>query len=167
MPIYKNMNKEQEQDLNWYIQKLLDLLGEGSTGELLVPDATARFNLDWKAGDVQIGPNVLITADGGFAIPYVNRTGHASVKGEVVQSSSTADREVTLVASDGVNPIGVVYTAGIAEGSNIWVVTSGRVEVKYDANGAIKGGWVETSDLTAGRAAVSYTHLTLPTILLV
>ena len=140
-----------EQDLNWYIQKMLDILGGGSTGELLVPD-TASLKFKWQSGDIPIGDNVLITADGGFAIPYINRTGHSSVRGEVVQLSSTADREVNLEDSGGINPMGIIYNAGIAEGSNVWVVTSGRVEVWFDASGAIKGGWVETSNLTAGRA---------------
>ena len=136
----------------WYTQKLLDELGKGSVGNILTPDSAELFNFKWNTGDIQIGDNLLITSIGGIAINLFNRTGHSSVKGEVVQSSDTTDLEVTLEASGGVDPMGIIYNAGIAEGSNVWVVVAGIAQVFYDANGAINGGWVEASELTSGRA---------------
>jgi len=136
----------------WYPQKLLDELGSGFTGETLTPDANSLFKFKWDSGDMQIGDNLLITSVGGIAIKLINRTGHSSVKGEIVESSGTVDFEVTLESAGGVDPVGAIYNAGIAEGSDVWVACAGIVEVLYDANGAINGGWVETSDLTAGRA---------------
>ena len=136
----------------WYVQKLLDELGNGSIGNILTPDTAELFKFKWNTGDIQIGDNALITSIGGFAISLINRTGHNSVKGEVVESSSTVDLEVNLESIGGVDPIGVIYNAGISEGSSIWVVVAGIVEVFYDANGAINNGWVETSNATAGRA---------------
>lgn len=136
----------------FYPQKLIDELGNGSTGDTLMPDPTALFKFAWGTGDMQIGDNLLITSIGGIAIKLINRTGHSSVKGEIVESSGTTDLEVTLLPSGAVDPIGAIYNAGIAEGSNVWVVVAGIVQVLYDANGAINGGWVETSNATAGRA---------------
>ena len=136
----------------WYPQKLVDELGSGSIGNILTPNASSLFKFEWNTGDVQIGPNLLITTIGGIAIKAINRTGHSSVKGELVESSSTANGEVTLNPSGGVECIGTIYNAGIAEGSDVWVGCLGIVEVLYDVNGAINGGWVETSNVTNGRA---------------
>ncbi len=136
----------------WYIQKLLDELGNGSTGNILTPDAAGLFKFSWETDDVQIGGNLLITSIGGIAIKAVNRTGHTSVKGELVESSPTVAGEVTLEPANGVDCIGAIYNAGIAEGSDVWVGCIGIVEVLYDANGAVNGGWVETSNATNGRA---------------
>ena len=136
----------------FYTQKLLDELGNGSVGNILTPDAAATFKFDWNTGDVQIGDNLLVTSIGGLAVNLINRTGHVSVKGELVECSSTVDEEVTLEASSGIDTMGIIYNAGISEGSRVWVVTNGIAEVFYDASGAINGGWVETSSLTNGRA---------------
>ncbi len=80
----------------WYVQKLLDVLGGGSIGNILTPDATGTLKFNWNTGDIQLGPNLLITSIGGIAIKAVNRTGHVSVKGELVESSSTVAGEVAL-----------------------------------------------------------------------
>ncbi len=143
---------ERIERMPWYTQKLLDELGNGSTGNILTPDPTALFKFSWETGDVQIGDNLLITSIGGIAIKAVNRTGHTSVKGELVESSNTVAGEVTLEPANGVDCIGAIYNAGIAEGSDAWIGCIGIVEVLYDVNGAINGGWVETSNATNGRA---------------
>lgn len=39
----------------WYIQKLLDELGSGSLGELLVPDSTELFKFKWAVGGLVYG----------------------------------------------------------------------------------------------------------------
>ncbi len=136
----------------FYIQKLLDELGQGSTGNILTPDITELFKFKWNTGDIQIGANLLITSIGGIAIKLINRTGHVSVKGELVISSVTVNSEVTLAPSETDICVGAIYDAGISEGSNVWVACSGIVEVLYDVNGAVNGGWVETSNVTNGRA---------------
>ncbi len=136
----------------WYVQKILDELGNGSIGNILVPDATETLKFNWNTGDIQLGPNLLITSIGGIAIKAVNRTGHVSVKGELVESSLTVAREVNLEPANGIDCIGAIYNAGIAEGSDVWVGCTGIVEVLYDVSGAVFGGWVETSNVTNGRA---------------
>lgn len=106
-------------------------------------------------GDIQI-QNMLFTADGGVAEKYVNRTGHASVKGEVVKLSTTAENEVVLVSADGPDHIGVVYEAGIAEGSECWVtVLNDCYALQENASGSTQGNWVKVSDSVAGRIDAS------------
>lgn len=39
----------------WYVQKILDELGNGSTGELLIPDATSLFKFKWNGGGLSYG----------------------------------------------------------------------------------------------------------------
>lgn len=136
----------------WYVQELLDILGRGSTGNILIPDPTSSLKFKWGTGDIQIGDNLLITSIGGIAIKAINRTGHTSIKGELVESSHTVAREVILEPANGVDTIGAIYNAGIAEGSDVWIGCAGIVEVLYDASGAVNGGWVETSNVTNGRA---------------
>jgi len=66
------------------------------------------------------------TNERGVLIKYINRTGHTSVKGELVAASTTVDREAVLQANT-YDTIGIVQEAGIAEGSYIWVWTIGSV----------------------------------------
>lgn len=63
-----------------------------------------------------------------------NKTGLASVKGEVVTISSTTDNGVEKIVVDAANPVGVVYNSGVADGSEVWVVVSGIADVYYTGN---------------------------------
>lgn len=105
-----------------------------------------------NSGTWSVPSNAMITPEGGYAIKLINRTGHASVKGEVVIASTSADGEVNIAPTSTEMPIGCVYNAGVAEGSAIWVVVAGIAEVLYDASATTRGNWVQTSALTAGRA---------------
>lgn len=88
----------------------------------------------------------------GVLMRYVNRTGHTSVKGELVAVSTSADREVILQASE-YDVIGVVAEAGVAEGSEVWVWEVGSVcQVLYkDGVAATRGNILVAAD-TDGRA---------------
>jgi hypothetical protein len=102
--------------------------------------------------DLIINDTVLFTEDGGIAIKMVNKTGSPSVKGELVESDSTVDRGFNLCEGDDVNCIGVVYEAGVVDGSDCWVVIYGVAQVLLkDATAATSSYWAATSD-TAGRA---------------
>ena len=72
------------------------------------------------------------TAEGGLAILLTNKTGQATVKGMLLEAGSGADTLVTLVAEDDFDPIGVCHEAGIADGSDCWVVVSGIAEVYFE-----------------------------------
>jgi hypothetical protein len=92
------------------------------------------------------------TNERGYLIKMINRTGHTSVKGELVSCSTTADREVILQTNE-YDTVGVVQEAGIAEGSEMWVWMLGSVcQVLYkDSNAATRGNILIAAD-TNGRA---------------
>jgi uncharacterized membrane protein len=93
------------------------------------------------------------TNERGFLVKFVNRTGHASVKGELVAASPSADNEVVLQSAE-YDTIGVVQEAGIAEGSEMWVWINGSVcEVLYKENTASTRGYVLLADAVDGRAS--------------
>lgn len=77
---------------------------------------------------------VLHTEDGGVAVRMINDTGASTVKGYVLQPSSSIDLGVKLIVKDIPNPIGVFYESGIADGQYTWVVVSGIADVYYVAS---------------------------------
>ena len=81
------------------------------------------------------GPKAKWTAEGGFAIKLTNKTGAETVKGTVVAvySATAVDNAFKLAPIDSLDPIGVVYEAGVADGSAAWVVVSGIAEVLFKA----------------------------------
>lgn len=94
----------------------------------------------------------MITELGGLARKYTNKTGAPSVKGQLVAISTGTDDAVDTTGVSAINAMGVIYNSGVADGSDVWVVTDGPAEVLLkDTTAATKGYWVSTSD-TAGRA---------------
>jgi len=75
-----------------------------------------------------------VTPEGGFAIRLTNKTGGASVKGHVVQSSATTAFGVAKIVVDDPDPIGVFYESGIADGAEAWIVVSGIADVYFVGN---------------------------------
>ena len=73
-------------------------------------------------------------SSGGFMIKVTNKTGGASVKGEVVTPSSATDNAVIKIVKDVPNPIGVFYESGVADGSEAWVVVAGIADVYFVGN---------------------------------
>lgn len=95
-----------------------------------------------------------ITDDGGVAFKFVNKTGAASVKGTVLEiyDDTAVDNAVDICAADAIDYMGVMYSAGVADGSEVWVVTEGKAYVLLkDSTAATRDYWVVMSD-TAGRA---------------
>lgn len=70
-----------------------------------------------------------ITNERGFQVRMINQTGATSVKGNTVCPSPTVDNAVQLVqtAESGLDAIGVIYEAGIAVGSEMWVWMNGSI----------------------------------------
>jgi hypothetical protein len=102
---------------------------------------------------VGAGANAVTTEEGGLAIRLINDTGGASAKGSVVDSSSSVEAGVSLEGAGGLDPIGVIYDDGVANGDWVWVVVSGIADVLLeDGTASGYGNWVETSGTTAGRA---------------
>lgn len=82
------------------------------------------------------GYNIKYTPEGGLAIAMINKTGGASVKGEVVAiySATAIDNAVKKIIIDEPAPIGVFYESGIADGSLAWIVIAGKAEVYFVGN---------------------------------
>ena len=92
------------------------------------------------------------TNERGMLTKMINRTGHTSVKGELVSVSTATDREVILQANE-FDTLGVVQEAGIAEGSEMWVWMNGSVaQVLYKDTVAATRGYVLLAADTNGRA---------------
>jgi len=90
------------------------------------------------------------TPEGGMYETFVNNTG-TSVKGTVVVASTTVANAVDIAPADTEMPIGVIYESGIANGSNVKVVTYGKAEVLLkNTVASLLGYWCGVSD-TAGR----------------
>jgi len=92
-----------------------------------------------------------LTADGGLAVLLTNKTGGASVKGEVVGSSSSTNLAVAKIVKDVPDPIGVFYESGIADGSKAWIVVSGVAYVYFVGNAT--RGHIARGFLTADGAS--------------
>jgi hypothetical protein len=106
-------------------------------------------------GSIQ-SPAFKTTTEGGQAIRLVNKTATASVKGTVVSVSDTTDNAFRTNPTDGDMPIGVVYEDGIADGSDCWVVISGKAQVLLVNSVATTRSYVAYSSATvAGRIDTS------------
>lgn len=96
--------------------------GDTMTGDLIAPTfSTAKAKLN---------------ADGGLMVKVTNKTGGASVKGEVVSvySATAINNAVRKILIDIPDPIGVFYESGVADGSEAWVVVSGIADVYFVGN---------------------------------
>lgn len=87
-------------------------------------------------------------------VQLINKTGSPSVYGEVVRASSTTDKAFELTGADDDQPIGIVYEAGVADGSLCWIVIYGSAQVLLkDTVAAAPQYWMKCADV-AGRADV-------------
>lgn len=89
----------------------------------------------------------MITSIGGHAVRYTNKTGAASVKGKLVKINAAQANSVELTGANSVDCIGVMYSDGVADGSEVWVVVSGTAEVLLDDDtGASVDNWCQTGE---------------------
>ncbi len=82
----------------------------------------------WRAD----GPLIPRFTDiGGLAVPMINATGAASVKGSTVHVSSVVSRGVSLTDQGVPDCIGAVYDGGIPDGGVVRVIVAGVAEVLF------------------------------------
>ena len=93
-----------------------------------------------------------LTSLGGIAIKLTNKSGGATIKGQLVEPHTDSD-SFTTVAISSDECIGIVLEAGVADGSEAWVVVSGIAEVLMDAGGCVPSDRIITS-ATAGSGDV-------------
>lgn len=92
------------------------------------------------------------TPEGGTGCRLTNKTGVASVKGTIVEAHAGVDNAFRVCDANSVEPFGIVYDDGIADGSECFIVTDGRCQVLLkDATLSARNNWVGTSDVP-GRA---------------
>jgi hypothetical protein len=75
-----------------------------------------------------------LTPEGGFFVYLINDTGSASVKGTVVEPSSSVNNGCSKVVVDIPDAIGVIYDDGVPNGQPVRVVISGIADVYYIGN---------------------------------
>lgn len=95
----------------------------------------------WKYDDhgllsVKDNYSSMVTPEGGVAVKFINKTGGASVKGEVVSAynDTAINNAIEKIAVDIPDPIGVIYNSGVADGSYVWVIVAGVAEVYFVGN---------------------------------
>jgi hypothetical protein len=77
---------------------------------------------------------ICFNLDGGIMIKLINKTGGASIKGQVVHINSAVEGSVTYVPQGDPDSIGVFYENGVADGQEAWVVVSGIAQVYFVGN---------------------------------
>lgn len=128
------------------------VLGDG--GATNYTEVSATGNIAQKGtGRFIESSKFKITAIGGYAIKLTNQTGGNSVQGQTVKSDTATDDAVILTAADDNECFGVFLDAGIADGSEAWIVVAGIADVAMgDDEAATHGNWVETNSAEAGYA---------------
>lgn len=97
---------------------------------------TAKFSVSEKCA---------MNADGGFMVKLTNKTGGASVKGEVVMPYDTSNLAVAKIVQNEPDPIGAFYESGVADGAEAWIVVAGIADLYFIGNatrGHIARGFV-------------------------
>ena len=123
--------------------------GAGLTQALEIgSDLLATF-----AGEIE-SPKAKITAIGGYAIALTNNTGVNSVEGQLVEADDTDESSYKTADANALDVIGVVYNAGVADASEVWIVIAGIAEVLLDAGGCVHHDRLISSN-TAGSADVA------------
>jgi hypothetical protein len=103
-----------------------------------------------------------ISEEGGVLTVLVNNTGAPSVKGTLVQASTSIDEGFILADTNGFTCIGAVYDDGIEDGKKCRIVISGIAEVLLkDGTDSSAGDWVRVSGTASGRAE-SFTGVPSP-----
>jgi len=124
-------------------------IAAGNTGPAWRTENGTVIQLDQslKTTDAPTFNKIKITAIGGTAIQLTNKTGANTVAGKVVEASTTTDDAFQINDADGNHPIGIVLDAGIADGSEAWIVVNGIADVAIvSGEAATRGWWVFTSD---------------------
>jgi hypothetical protein len=85
----------------------------------------------------------------------INNTGETSVKGKLVKADSTTG-QVVLTENDSKECIGVINQTGVANGSNMVIVTGGKAQVLLEDNvGTTAGYWAGAGDAGYAETAAS------------
>lgn len=126
-------------------------VADGVNDQMVQP---SDWNADHTISGGLVSDKVMLTPEGGIAIKLTNKTGANSVKGTLVEAYDTTaiDNAFKLTSANDYDPIGVVYENDVPDGSECWIVVSGRAQVLLkDSTASTRGHVVIVSD-TIGRA---------------
>lgn len=142
--------------LNYYKGSGGVFFGDGSTTVVGTVDSSGNMQLD---GDIEGGTatgKFKLTSTGGFAIKITNKTGGVTVQGQlaIVYSATAVDDAFTIAALNDDGVFGIVLDAGVADGSEAWIVVGGIADVLMDAGGSARGDRIISSPNTAGSGDV-------------
>lgn len=102
------------------------------------------------AGKVAIGYDSS-TGERGFLMKMTNKTGSNTVKGSLVSAHSSVDMSFGLQSNE-FDTFGVVYEAGVADGSDAWIWLNGSIaEVLVENNERPVLGYLVIAAATDGR----------------
>lgn len=107
-----------------------------------------------SSGNLDVNDKARITPLGGWAVKLTNETGSPTVAGQLVVADITVADAFDTAGASSTLLIGVVLDAGVADGSEAWIVISGIADVLIDAGGAALGDRIVAS-ATAGSADVN------------
>jgi hypothetical protein len=121
-------------------------------GGLLHEFATDPTDITQLQSDVADLQQAVLLPSGGFAVWLENQTGAASVKGTLVEASSTVDNAFQAITANDPDPIGAVFDDGVANGEQCRVVVGGRAQVLLeDGTATSRGYWAKVSETANGR----------------
>lgn len=126
--------------------------GEYFTGSMEVRTVTINGTVEITNTSASVtGPKFKVTPEGGYAIRLTNKTGGVTVKGNLVTVHPSIANAFTLTSAASLDCIGAVYQAGVADGSECYIVVSGIAEVLF-ATSTTPGSWVQNSNSVGGQA---------------
>jgi hypothetical protein len=99
------------------------------------------------------------TLERGPQMKLTNKSGSNTVKGTIVTSygASAVDLAFTTNPADIPKAFGVVYEAGVADGSDAWIWMDGAIAkvLLQNSTSATRDYWSKVSDTVAGRADIT------------
>jgi hypothetical protein len=130
-------------------------------GNSWIGGVTNYTKIDTNGDITQVGSGRMLeslkyklTPIGGFAVALTNNTGTNSIEGQLVEADDTDENSYKKADANALDVIGIVYNAGVADGSEVWIVFGGIAEVLLDAGGCVHHDRL-VSSATAGSADVS------------
>lgn len=134
--------------------------GSGITVSTLNPSGSEQIQVSASA----IGGSG-ITAEGGFYFTILNATGEVSVKGKVVHPSTTVSLAAALCPPGDIDPIAVIYDAGVPIGSPMRVVFAGWADVLIQAGYSItREYWIGGPPSPGGVAGLAQCIVSPPSV---
>jgi hypothetical protein len=120
-----------------------------------VIDGSGQFGIGSAAPTLlfDVTQKMGISPLGGLCVKLTNKTGGVTVQGQLVKPDTAVNDAFILCATSDQEVMGVILEAGVADGSEAWVVVAGIADVAFEDNtAAARQDWVSVSTTDAGYA---------------